>query len=547
MANLYNHFEKNPVSVKVPRSRIPLPFQIKTSFNFGELCPFYVQEVLPGDTFDLKTSFVARTQTPLVPVMDNSFLDYYYFFIPNRLAWSHWEELMGSNKTSPWASAVDWTCPRIAYSGQSPSRLYDRFGLSAVNVGKFDFLAFPVLDYYLVWNQWFRDENYQQPLLINTNQSTGYSASLETFVSGVSQYPDLEPVNRFHDYFTSCLPSPQKGNGAGVTSDIGQLPVYASGTISNGHSTDPWTTDLVSTGDATPSSLGLSHSAAYSAGTLASFSGSAPSGTATPVWFNNLYADGTNSSNFISVNDLRMSFQVQKMLERDARGGTRYNEVLYSHFGVVSPDSALQIPEYLFGCRVPMHINQVVQTAGSETGQVGGATYGQSQTNDFRFNFKKSFTEHGFVIGLVCARTEQTYSQGLEKFWLKKKRLDFYTPELANISEQPVFNKEIYNAPGTADNDKVFGYNEAWADYRVRQNRAVGVFNPVSGDLKYWTYANAFNSLPTRGGLTKETKNNVARTLAVMNSDQVFMDIFVSNDAVRAMPAYSVPGLVDHN
>lgn len=546
MANLYNHFEKNPVNVKVPRSKIPLPFQIKTSFNFGELCPFYVQEVLPGDTFDLKTSFVARTQTPLVPVMDNSFLDYYYFFIPNRLAWTHWEELMGSNKTSPWVSAVDWTCPRISCTHDVPSRLYDRFGITAVDDAEFDFLSFPVLDYYLVWNQWFRDENYQQPLLINTNQPNGFSNSLHAFIPTLNEFPDLQPVNRFHDYFTSCLPSPQKGSAAGVSSDLGQLPVYGGETV-NGHTSSPWVSDLANT--KTPVALGLRQSSGTNPpnGILASFTTSTPSDAMTPVKFNNLYADGSNSTNFISVNDLRMSFQVQKMLERDARGGTRYNEVLYSHFGVVSPDSALQIPEYLFGCRVPMHINQVVQTAGSGTGEVGGATYGQSQTNDFRSNFKKSFTEHGFVIGLVCARTEQTYGQGLEKFWLKKKRLDFYTPELANISEQPVFNKEIYNAPSSDDNDKIFGYNEAWADYRVRQNRAVGVFNPVDGDLKYWTYANAFSSLPTRGGLTEETKSNVARTLAVVNSDQVFMDIFVSNDAVRAMPAYSVPGLVDHN
>ncbi len=543
MSNLYNHFEKNPVSVKVPRSKIPLPFQIKTSFNFGELCPFYVQEVLPGDTFDLKTSFVARTQTPLVPVMDNSFLDYYYFFIPNRLAWSHWEELMGANKASPWATEVDWTCPEIIYDGYKPSRLYDRFGISTADHNTFfKFLSFPVLDYFLTWDQWFRDENYQQPLLININNPSGYSQGIDSYISTVPGAPDLLPVNRFHDYFTSCLPSPQKGNSAGVSSDLGQLPVYG-GATNNGHTSSPWVSDVKGSADTL---LGLHHAGASTDGTLGNFSGSGLTG-GSPVTIKNLYADGSVASNFISVNDLRMSFQVQKMLERDARGGTRYNEVLYSHFGVVSPDSALQIPEYLFGCRVPMHINQVVQTAGSGTGQVGGATYGQSQTNDFRPNFKKSFTEHGFVLGVVCARTEQTYSQGLEKFWLKKKRLDFYTPELANISEQPVFNKEIYNDPSSPENDKVFGYNEAWADYRVRQNRAVGVFNPVLGDLKYWTYANAFSTLPTRGGLTEETKDNVARTLAVMDTDQVFMDIFVSNDAVRAMPAYSVPGLVDHN
>jgi hypothetical protein len=541
MANLYNHFEKNPVSVKVPRSKIPLPFQIKTSFNFGELCPFYVQEVLPGDTFDLKTSFVARTQTPLVPVMDNSFLDYYYFFIPNRLAWSHWEELMGANKTATWATSVDWQCPLLSYTG-SQNRLFERFGVPVNPSAPTDVLSFPILDYYLTWNQWFRDENYETPLYIDINHENNFVGALDTFVSPNLYHFDLLPVNRFHDYFTSCLPNPQKGNSAGVSSNIGQLPVYG-GATNNGHVSSPWVSDINGSVDTL---LGLHHPGADTDGTLGNFSGTGLTG-GSPVTFKNLYADGSTASNFISVNDLRMSFQVQKMLERDARGGTRYNEVLYSHFGVVSPDSALQIPEYLFGCRVPMHINQVVQTAGSGTGQVGGATYGQSQTNDFRSNFKKSFTEHGFVLGVVCARTEQTYSQGLEKFWLKKKRLDFYTPELANISEQPVFNKEIYNDPSSPKNDEVFGYNEAWADYRVRQNRACGVFNPVSGDLKEWTYANAFSALPTRGGLTEETKDNVARTLAVLDSDQVFMDIFVDNEAVRAMPAYSVPGLVDHN
>jgi hypothetical protein len=421
------------------------------------------------------------------------------------------------------------------------NRLLDRFGVPISSSGITSVLSFPIVDYFLVWNQWFRDENYQQPLLINVNHDNNFLGGLDAFVPNASW--SLLPVNRFHDYFTSCLPSPQKGNSAGVSSDIGQLPVYG-GASNNGHTSSPLVTDQNGSVDTL---LGLHHPSAGTDAILGNFSSGGGLTGGSPVTIKNLFADGSNSSNFISVNDLRMSFQVQKMLERDARGGTRYNEVLYSHFGVVSPDSALQIPEYLFGCRVPMHINQVVQTAGSATGQVGGATYGQSQTNDFRSNFKKSFTEHGFVLGVVCARTEQTYSQGLEKFWLKKKRLDFYTPELANISEQPVFNKEIFNDPASPKNDEVFGYNEAWADYRVRQNRAVGVFNPVTGDLKYWTYANAFSTLPTRGGLTEETKDNVARTLAVMDTDQVFMDIFVDNEAVRAMPAYSVPGLVDHN
>ena len=564
--NVESHFALNPTRIDMSRSTFDRSASVKTSFNVGDIVPFFLEEVLPGDTFNVRTSKVVRMQTLLTPMMDNVYLDSYYFFVPNRLVWNHWKEFNGENTESAWIPTTEYSVPQITSpsAGWSVGTLADYFGLPT-GVGGLSVSALPFRAYALVMNEWFRDQNLQDPLVVPVDDATVGGVNTGNFVTDCAKGGLPYIAAKYHDYFTSCLPSPQKGPD--VTLSVaaqGDLPVVAkdsdvpwsawpqiSGTASKQFmrvgATDingPQWNRLAADGLLnTTSSTGRVYSSNGVSGAPAGGFGAA---------ITNLWAVNSGNAIIATINQLRMAFQIQKLYERDARGGTRYIEVLKSHFGVTSPDARLQRPEYLGGNRVPINVNQVIQQSGTGAGAdtPQGTVVGMSQTTDSNHDFMKSFTEHGYIIGVMVARYDHTYQQGIERHWSRKTRFDYYWPVFANIGEQAVLNKEIF-AQGTAKDNEVFGYQEAWSDYRYKPNRVTGEMRSAyEQSLDVWHLADDYASLPSLSdSWIREDKNTVDRVLAVKStvSDQLFADIYVSNRATRPMPMYSVPGLIDHH
>lgn len=548
--NTNTHFALNPTRLDMSRSTFNRDHSVKTSFNVGDIVPFFVEEVLPGDTFDITTSKVVRMPSLLTPIMDNIYLDTYYFFVPNRLCWTHWRELMGENTQSAWIPTVEYQVPQITApaAGWNIGTLADYFGIPT-GVPGLSVNALPFRAYALICNEWFRDENLSDPLSIPVDDATVTGVNTGTFVTDVAKGGLPYKAAKYHDYFTSCLPGPQKGPDVKIpVAAGGKVPVYATS-----ENTPVIPSDLTQAQiHGYFSSLG----AAYNLG--ASISGSNP-GVAT-------FSAGAGGDNFwtpvnlwavetdpvaATINQLRMAFQIQKLYERDARGGTRYISILRSHFGVTSPDARLQRPEYLGGNRIPIVIDEIRQTsATSETGTPQGTPTGQSRTTDVHHDVKKSFVEHGFIIGVMVARYDHTYQQGLDRFWSRKDRFDYYWPVFANIGEQAVLNKEIY-AQGSAEDDEVFGYQEAWADYRYKPSRVTGEMrSKAPQSLDIWHLADDYSARPSLSdSWIREDSATVNRVLAVseVNSNQLWCDIFVKNRATRPMPLYSIPGLIDHH
>lgn len=557
--NTESRFAINPTNINISRSIFDRSSSLKTSFNVGDLVPFYVDEVLPGDTFDISTSKVIRMQTLITPVMDNLYLDTYYFFVPNRLVWSHWKEFNGENTESAWLPKTEYEIPQItapATTGWTAGTIADYMGIPT-GVAGLSVNALPFRAYALIVNEWFRDQNLQDPVDIPVDEITVAGVNTNNYITDLYKGGKPFVCAKYHDYFTSCLPSPQKGPD--VTMSLGSdVPVIPVAGVKN-----PSTYGLEwATADQDPAQLfmgvGYNNLGVYNqtggfnmmAYKTDSSSTSSTDWTTMELYPSNLMAT-VSSVSMVTVNQLRMAFQIQKLYERDARGGTRYVEILKSHFGVTSPDSRQQRPEYLGGNRVPINIDQVVQTSNSADGVTPqGNVTGYSQTNDSHNDFTKSFTEHGFIIGLMVARYDHTYQQGLERFWSRKDRFDFYWPALANIGEQAVLNKEIF-AQGTAVDDEVFGYQEAWADYRYKPNKCTGEMrstHPTS--LDSWHFGDDYESLPRlSSSWIMEDKTNVDRTLAVTSSvsNQLFGDIYIKNRTTRPMPMYSIPGMIDHN
>lgn len=561
--NAESRFSDNPTDVDIRRSRFDRNASYKTSFNVGDLIPFYCDEVLPGDTFDIKTSKVVRLQTLLTPVMDNIYLDTYYFFVPNRLTWEHWKEFNGENTESAWIPHTEYQVPQLVSptGGWSIGSIADYFGIPT-GVSNLSVNALPFRAYSLIVNEWFRDQNLQDPLNIPLGDATATGTNGDNYITDCALGGKPFIAAKFHDYFTSCLPAPQKGPDVTISATSGGLlPVYAMETPI------PWS-DLPKTAsgstiplqvyssfdtDGTDGVHNLGRSTASSDWSSSNASGDLPTTTTNrPVYVPaNLYAGNSGSITVATINQLRQAFQIQKMYEKDARGGTRYIELLKTHFGVTSPDYRLQRPEYLGGNRTPITINQVLQNSGTVSGSTPqGTTTGQSLTVDVNDDFTKSFTEHGFVIGLMVARYDHTYQQGIERFWKRKNRFDYYWPVFANLGEQAVKNSEIY-AQGTDVDDEVFGYQEAWADYRYKPSRVTGEMRssaPTSLDV--WHLGDDYSALPTLSDTwIREDKNNVDRCLAVTStvSNQLFADIYVKNRTTRVMPMYSIPGLIDHH
>ena len=551
--NVESHFALNPTRIDMSRSTFDRSSSVKTSFNAGDIVPFFCEEVLPGDTFNVRSSKVVRMQTLLTPLMDNVYLDTYYFFVPNRLVWQHWKEFNGENTQSAWIPQTEYSVPQITAptGGWSVGTIADYFGLPT-GVENISVSALPFRAYALIMNEWFRDQNLQDPLVVPVDDATVVGVNTGTFVTDVAKGGKPYIAAKYHDYFTSCLPAPQKGPDVTLkVASQGDLPVVTKDTLVP----NAGEVALASKGsynDGKKHNLFVSTPTAYRAEVFldgANYTEGASDKSFIP---SNLWALNSETAIVATINQLRMAFQIQKLYERDARGGTRYIEVLKSHFGVTSPDARLQRPEYLGGNRVPINVNQVIQQSGTGAGAdtPQGTVVGMSQTTDTHHDFIKSFTEHGYIIGVMVARYDHTYQQGIERHWSRKTRFDYYWPVFANIGEQAVLNKEIY-AQGTSKDDEVFGYQEAWSDYRYKPNRVTGEMRSAyAQSLDVWHLADDYSSLPSLSdSWIREDKTTIDRVLAVKStvSNQLFADIYVQNRATRPMPMYSVPGLIDHH
>lgn len=568
--NVESHFSLLPQST-IQRSIFDRSSGHKTSFNVGELIPFYVDEILPGDSVDISTSKVVRLQTLLTPIMDNLYLDTYWFFVPNRIIWDHWKQFCGENTESAWVPQTEYNIPTIKSptGGFASGTLADYFGLPLGvewSTGAHMPSALPFRAYAKICDTFFRDQNLSDPLNIPTGDAIQQGTNGGSYISDVANGGKPFKVAKYHDYFTSCLPSPQKGTAPTIQlgSDFvgGDFPVYAKGTSidrSVFYPTASLTNQLryweATDGNWYGSQRTIGGASDHGAQGLHGINADSQQEYIGGATYNahfypaNLWAQVPSQSiggEALNINQLRLAFQAQRFLEKNARGGTRYIEILKSHFGVISPDARLQMPEYLGGNRVALNINSVSNTAQSEKDFLGdlGAN---SVTSDVHSDVKKSFTEHGYLLCVGCVRYDHTYSQGLERFWFRKKFTDFYLPVFANLGEQPVYTDEIY----FKNSEDVFGYQEAWADYRYKPSRVSGEMRPnVSNTLASWHLGDNYSEAPTLSdGWIREDPAIVDRVLAVSsaNSNQVFCDMYFKAIYTRPMPMYSVPGLIDHN
>ncbi len=552
--NTESRFAMNPTDIDIQRSVFNRDSSVKTTFNVGELIPFYCDEVLPGDTFSIDRSIVARLQTLITPPMDNLYLDTYFFFVPNRLVWEHWKQFCGENTESPWIPQTEYSVPQLTApaGGWEVGTLADYFGIPT-GVENLSVNAMPFRGYSLIVNDWFRDENLCDPLNIPVSDATVAGVNTDNFVTDCAKGGKPYIAAKYHDYFTSALPSPQKGPDVLIpVGQSGDFPVIAKDELPKSFYPMSQGMHMVKNDGTTDgigvALLGVQPNSLGSLGFSNAGSGRQDSVDLVP---SNLWAIQSGDVAAATINQLRLAFQIQKFYEKQARGGSRYIEVIKSFFGVTSPDARLQRPEYLGGNRIPIHIQQVVQNSGTQdTGTPQGTPTGLSVTSDTHSDFTKSFVEHGFVIGLMVARYDHTYQQGIERFWSRKTKFDYYWPVFANIGEQAIKNKEIY-AQGNAQDDEVFGYQEAWADYRYKPSRVAGEMrSSYKAPLDSWHFADKYDKLPTLSDKwIQEDKSNVDRALAVTSkvSNQIFCDIFIQNRSTRAMPLYSIPGLIDHH
>ena len=553
--NNERHFNHIP-EMKASRTRFNRDQTILTTFDSGKLIPFYVDEVLPGDTFKVNTAAIIRMTTPKYPVMDDAFIDFYYFYCPNRILWDNFKHFMGEVEATPWTPKREYAIPKIVIKGTDKKPMPDEksvldyMGVPTKIEKTFTINALPVRAYVMIWNEFFRDENVDNIATLKLDDSTAeYTFGNENWVQEAENNAytggNLLPVNKFHDYFTSCLPYPQRGPAVTVPM-AGNAPIRLGGAEGN-YQDFPGTVEMV-----------VAEHGTHIAGALSYTNITGTPGEKKAMEFTGkerttgeagaggwMYAD-LASVTATTVNDLRKAVAVQQYYEALARGGSRYREQVQALWNVVISDKTVQVPEYLGGGRYHVNINQIVQTSGQQAKDDTpiGETGAMSVTPINESSFTKSFEEHGFVIGVCCVRHNRSYQQGLERFWSRSDRLDYYVPQFANLGEQPVKKKEIM-LTGDKTDEETFGYQEAWADYRMKPNRVSGKMRSnAKGTLDFWHYADNYTKVPTLSqDWMEEGKIEIARTLIVQDEPQFFGAIRVANKTVRRMPLYSVPGL----
>lgn len=536
--NSEQHYAQVP-HAEIRRAKFQRDFNLLTTMNEGDLVPIYLDEVLPADTFKINLNALVRMATPLYPVMDNAYMDFYFFFVPARLLWKHFQNLMGQNDSTFWAETTEYTTPvtTAPEGGWNVGTLADYFGIPT-GVSGLKVNSLPFRAYAKVWNEWFRDENLQQPVTQSMDDTTTTGVNTGTNLSDAEAGGMPLKVCKYKDYFTSCLPSPQKAAEPVTIPLTGNAPIK--GYKDEGR-TNPVTGEANTFYSIGPAETGekvqVGQIGADKQG-LAMYWGKNGSLTYLGAELGNITG--------ATINELRQAIAVQHIFERDARTGTRYKEILKGAWGVTSPDARLDRSEYIGGHRMPINVNQVIQTSSTDSTSPQGNTGAYSMTTLSRNMCTYSATEHGYVLGLAAIRVDHSYQQGLSRLWTRNTRFSYYDPMLANLGEQAVLNQEIY-AQGKPQDEEVFGYQEAWADYRYRTNMVTSEMRSTYAQtLDAWHYADKYGALPTlSSSWIKEGTENIDRTLAVQssNSHQFICNFYYEQAWTRPMPIYSVPGI----
>lgn len=543
--NSEQHYAQVP-HAEIRRAKFQRDFNLLTTMNEGDLVPIYLDEVLPADTFKINLNALVRMATPLYPVMDNAYMDFYFFFVPARLLWKHFQNLMGQNDSTFWAEQTEYTTPvtTAPEGGWNVGTLADYFGIPT-GVSDLKVNSLPFRAYAKVWNEWFRDENLQQPVTQSMDDTTTTGSNTGTKLSDAEAGGLPLKVCKYKDYFTSCLPSPQK------STEPVQLPMTGNAQIVWPNSAENMANgEIFQDGGGNLENIPINSNMKLAASKKNNKSGKAfvmfgGQTNASEINYTSMQAD-LSTVTAATINDLRQAIAVQHIFERDARTGTRYKEILKGAWGVTSPDARLDRSEYIGGHRMPINVNQVIQTSSTDSTSPQGNTGAYSMTTLSRNMCTYSATEHGYVLGLAAIRVDHSYQQGLSRLWTRNTRFSYYDPMLANLGEQAVLNQEIY-AQGKPQDEEVFGYQEAWADYRYRTNMVTSEMRSTyKQTLDAWHYADKYDALPTlSSSWIKEGTENIDRTLAVQssNSHQFICNFYYEQAWTRPMPIYSVPGI----